>query len=585
MLTFSYYPNILTYTQVLLKCEDIAKHIYNNKLEFRHILAITKDSLFPATLIANYLDIKSVLPVIFNNRNKITFNPKVANNESTLVLLDNLTHDNEILLKRAIAKYPNCIYVILYAQDKFNYLRVKTLDLPTEIISNLELPWTIKDFYTLELEKENIRKQTLQSLDVIPKEELVTKVETKAKDFVVEGFQLSEEQRKAVLWIEKKRGLLTVLTGKAGTGKSTIIKSLLKRNKDWKICSTTGRSALLVGGVTVDKLFAYDRVENRCFSEECLNINLKEVKVIIVDEASMMGRNMFDYCYKECLRRKIDLILVGDWGQSPPVKDDWVFNSHWFLNDVHCISLKEVHRQTSKVFLDILNKVRQGFSDSSVSNFLTKRIDTLGLEDDSKLKIFGTNKKVDNFNETKVRNYSTKYQKQLFQLKTQVTIAEGVKVTREKVNDFRDNCGLANNELLCEGCRVLLTKNCSSAGFVNGDTGILLKNDFFFMKVLLDRTASIVIVQKLSVESKNALGKVEMTVSGFPIKPGYAFTAHKCQGLTIPKVWIDIEDIKQMHCHGLCYVALSRVKNPEDLYISSWDSKAILCDNIVKPYL
>lgn len=591
--------NILTYTQILVRCEDISNELYGSDYKFKNIIAINKGSLIPTTLISQYLNIRNISIIITGQKEKIISDPKFDNSKDTLIVLDYLNTKTRKVLDKIKTLYSEACYVILYREAGRKKEEKLSNNKIVSIKKDVKCSWNIlEDLYTRGKKAAEAYRLAKETIDNIPKEKLISTdaAAISEKDtfsepldplnsLSIEGYMLSNEQKKAIHWIEEKRGYLTMLTGKAGAGKSTIVKALLQRNKNWKICSTTGRSALLINGITVDKLFAYNREENNCFDAKMLDDNLKYTKAIIIDEASMMGKNMFEYCYKECLRRSISLILVGDWGQSPPIKDSWIFESTLFLEDVECIRLKEVYRQKSIEFLDVLNKVRKGKVDDKVNSFLFSRLDYNGINDDSKLKIFATNQRVANFNSQKVEECSRRLDNKIFKLYPQILIFKDAKVTQDKVDYIKKTCNFANGESLCVGCKVLLLRNNTKAGYVNGDTGILIRKEGSQLIVCLDRNGQAVIVTQMAHEVKNALREVELIIKGYPIKPGYAFTAHKCQGLTIPKVWIDMDDIRHMKCHGLCYVALSRVRKPEDLFLSSWNPKAVVCDDIVKSYL
>lgn len=408
------------------------------------------------------------------------------------------------------------------------------------------------------------------------------------KEFIgIEGFPLSKEQKQAINWLERKRGNLTLLTGKAGAGKSTVIKNLMHRNDDWSICSTTGKSAILIGGCTVDKFFCYDRDKNAVRNEYNLSANMRSCgKVIIIDEASMAGKKMFETCYGICLRYNKDLILVGDWGQASPVKDDWIFESNTFLEDVQVLKLKECHRQNDMDFLETLDKVRNGEIDEKVNQMLCSRITPTIPEDDSCVVIYATNAAVKAYNEEKVKALAEKSKQEIF------TLTSNIKVINSNVSEAvkkqaLENSMFANEELLCVGCKVLITRNDQSQDreYVNGDTGILINKKKGSYSILLDRTGHSVTLNKTSHEIKNAADEVEIVITGYPIKAGYAMTCHKVQGMTIPQIYVDMDSISRMYSHGLCYVAISRVRKLEDLHLSSWNPNAVVCDSITKNFL
>ena len=404
-------------------------------------------------------------------------------------------------------------------------------------------------------------------------------------------FELSKDQKKAIQIIESTHRNV-ILTGKAGAGKSTIINILRKRHPNWGCCSTTGKSALLINADTVDSFFKYDRIENKCFNEGMLLCNMNSCDdTIIIDEASMVGKKMLDFLLHKAAKFDKRLILVGDWAQTAPVKDDWFFP----IDDDEFLFLKltECHRQESGEFLECLDKLRNGIQDSQVNKLmLTRILPKIDDDDDSFLILFGTNKKAKEFNQRKVNH--------LLKLEIQNGTGNGkgfteqVKIltygnfyTETALENMKNNSPFANDITFAIGCKILLTYNNKSKGFVNGDTGILLdynKDDHFYT-VKLDRNEKIIEIEPMQVDVKNPKGQIIYTIFGYPMKLGYALTVHKSQGMTIPKVYVDIESMSWMHMHGIVYVALSRVRKIEDLFVSTWEPNIAVVDPVVLPYI
>ena len=105
------------------------------------------------------------------------------------------------------------------------------------------------------------------------------------------------------------------------------------------------------------------------------------------------------------------------------------------------------------------------------------------------------------------------------------------------------------------------------------------------MEVTLDRTESPIVVHRQTREVKSGADTVIHTVSGFPLRLGWACTIHKSQGMTVDKAWFDVASIRNMPetgRHGLAYVGLSRVRTLEGLLISEWVPEVVYCDPEVK---
>ena len=195
--------------------------------------------------------------------------------------------------------------------------------------------------------REKVRKQVSSDDDL---EELRRELE---------DITLSPEQQRA---LDKLAGIgsgVAVLTGEAGTGKTTVVK-FLKLARPVAVCAPTGVAAMNVGGPTVDSMFSYDRTTNETRSQKRLDLIMSIVpKVIIIDEASMIGSRMAAYLFKVAKTYGKILILVGDWAQASPVKDGWATESELVLG-AELIKLTEVHRQSDEAHLAALNDLRRG---------------------------------------------------------------------------------------------------------------------------------------------------------------------------------------------------------------------------------
>lgn len=147
------------------------------------------------------------------------------------------------------------------------------------------------------VQPENNENKTEESVTIKLDEEneIKEKVFNPKEEYEQDGYFLSKEQKAVINYIINKRSQLTVLIGKAGTGKSSIIKFLRNWNRKWPILATTGKAALLIGARTVDAFFSYSREKNIVMNFNALTANMAAAgNLIIIDEASMMGKAMFE---------------------------------------------------------------------------------------------------------------------------------------------------------------------------------------------------------------------------------------------------------------------------------------------------
>jgi len=441
--------------------------------------------------------------------------------------------------------------------------------------------------------------------------------------------ELSASQEAAVVKIMDGSWRALVLTGPAGSGKSTVVKYVMAQDpKRYTIASTTARSALLVGGCTVDSLFCMRRRDWSVWSEEVLEKQMAAAgRVIIIDEASMIGSGMAGVLRAAASRHNKRLLLVGDWAQASPVRDDWPFNTRLF-KEAEWAWLRENFRQGDGDFLSALNEVRRGEVSPPTAELLQTRV-TMDPPEHA-VRLYATNIAVD--------VYNTKRFEELVQRDTFIAVLPQTSAVNGSVKDFvAENLvkasPLADNTKIAIGCRVMVTYNINtlSGRVVNGDTGDVVDvlyrrpgtaGEIFSASGVIDE-ANVLRAAEMDPSNKahlaaHALGPVEVCVrldrtdaevyigritikvptnpqetsfvslTGYPLRLGYAYTVHKSQGMTIPKVHVDVWSLARFPKdgrHGLAYVALSRVRKLEDLTLSGWVGGAVCLDSDVERYV
>jgi ATP-dependent DNA helicase PIF1 len=430
----------------------------------------------------------------------------------------------------------------------------------------------------------------------------------------------SPDQKAALNKLTSTRATVTILTGYAGTGKSTVIREILKRIPS-AICATTGKAAINVGGCTVDAMFSYDRELDKTRDVVRLEKLMRETpRVIIIDEGSMIGAKMANYLHKVAKKYGKILIIVGDWGQVSPVKDTWSMATELILH-AEVVKLTECHRQNEVVYLDALNKVRRGEVDESVAEVFRSCVVDIPPQDDEFIRLYATNATADNYNLQRVSNNPDGHR--LFRLHTKYLdtrpdhIKEKYAIKESDIAREISSGRLAHNDVFRVGARVVFTMNdYSEEGeqrWVNGDAGLIVEakvaggariddtpehNPFevgskpaqspVSILVTMDRTGATVEVTAVTQEVKDPLGQPKFNLRGFPLSLGWAMTIHKAQGATVDKAWVDMKSITFMpgdSRHGLAYVALSRTRTLAGLKLSAWVPEAVFCAPEVKPFV
>jgi hypothetical protein len=404
------------------------------------------------------------------------------------------------------------------------------------------------------------------------------------------------------------------LTGKAGTGKTTFLRSLKGRtHKRMVVLAPTGVAAINAGGQTIHSFFqlpfgpilteraAGHKVDNpkfkQKFNKRKINI-IKSLDLVVIDEISMVRADVLD-AIDDVLRRYRDrfrpfgglqLLMIGDLQQlAPVVKDDeWAmlrnyYASMYFFNSkalretgMVSVELKHVYRQAEGVFLDILNEVRDNRLSQASYDLLLERYkpDFRPKDDEGYITLTTHNNAADRINE-----------KHLAGLKSKSRFFEA-KVSGE----FSEYSYPTDFELeLKVGAQVMFVKNDSSPEkrYFNGKIGVIKKFTDDEIVVECEGEDDIYagmetwenVKYSLDEQTKEIKEQVVGSFTQYPLRLAWAITIHKSQGLTFDKAIIDAA---AAFAHGQTYVALSRCRTLEGLVLSTKISpSAIICDREV----
>ena len=389
------------------------------------------------------------------------------------------------------------------------------------------------------------------------------------------------------------------LTGRAGTGKTTFLKRIKQLTpKRMVVLAPTGVAAINAGGMTVHSFFqlpfgpflpGYAQAEggkNKYkFSKRKIDI-IRTLDLLVIDEISMVRADLLD-AIDDVLRRYrgnqqpfggVQLLMIGDLHQlAPVVKDDewdllrdsyptmYFFGSNALRQtDYVVIELKQIYRQTSQHFIDILNRVRNNTADAAVFAELDKRYqpDFEPKDKDGYITLTTHNFQSNDINQSKLKKLKSKL----------------VKFEAEISGNFPEQMYPTEYQLeLKEGAQVMFVKNDPSPEkrFYNGKIGriVNIEDD----KVYVDCGGNEETIEVVPAEWQNASYKIDEqtkeitevvdgTFRQYPLKLAWAITIHKSQGLTFDRVIIDAA---QAFSHGQVYVALSRCRTLEGIVLSS----------------
>jgi hypothetical protein len=421
-------------------------------------------------------------------------------------------------------------------------------------------------------------------------------------------FQYTPMMTKALQFINST-GCHIFLTGKAGTGKTTFLKSLLLRtHKQAAIVAPTGIAALNAGGTTIHSqfllpfgMFIPDRsvaeppadganwyTETVLARRHPLNSVRKQVlrsiDLLIIDEVSMLRADLLDAIdYRlRAVRGNygqgfggVQLLLIGDLYQLPPVvkreeesRLNQYYNSAWFFESKGLqrdgfayIELDKIFRQSDQDFIHVLNNLRVNLITAEDLAFLNKYYHSPEEIQSIREVITLTthNNKADALN-----------MKALQELESPSHF-----FTAFVEADFPDSMFPVLHRLeLKEGAQIMFTRNDSEEGaYYNGKLATVTNISGDNITVTMAGSGLLYTLKKSRWENKKytvnpATKELEEDVVGayeqYPVKLAWAITVHKSQGLTFDKAIIDVG---QAFADGQVYVALSRLRSIDGLIL------------------
>lgn len=396
-----------------------------------------------------------------------------------------------------------------------------------------------------------------------------------------------------------------IVQGKAGSGKSTLINSIVQKilaefNSEYvRVCAPTGAAALNIHGNTIHSEFclpldAGNTNPLQGMKDKTFQSKFKKLKFIIIDEMSMIGaKRLYQlHCRLQEINPKsvepfggIFIYFFGDFRQLPPVKDVPLYLTSSsqpnamkglkiFQDIKNRIELKSSFRQAEdKRFAELVDRLGFGCISGEDYNLLWSR--NYDLLSPTELREFDTAVYLCAVNE-RVKSANEKHLEKLNE-----PIAEIIAINKPDCilkPSEEEAGGLLPCIYLSIGCRVMLIKNLwTQAGLVNGalgtvtaivyDEGVLPPDLPLYILVKFDKyygecfhNDSVPIVPESVSWSRN---NVTYCRKQYPLVLNYASSIHKAQGLEIPKVIIDIGS-SDFSC-GLSYVAITRARKLTDI--------------------
>lgn len=375
------------------------------------------------------------------------------------------------------------------------------------------------------------------------------------------------------------------LTGRAGTGKTTLLRQLIFNSLDKAIVlAPTGLAAVNVGGQTIHSFFNFPpRLLDAGDARKIRNQRVvKAIETMVIDEVSMVRADMMQ-AIDNTLRLNrasrqpfggVRMILSGDLHQLPPVVEGEVehilqesYGGPWFFKapgfqaaQFRLAALKRIFRQEDEGFIRILNGLRNGRLAPDDIALLRTRVSPRSPAEASTTHVVLT------------PNNAAAWRINQMRLAELAGPARTYTATLE--GNFEAKAFPTEEVLeLKVGARVMMIRNDPSGRWVNGSLGVVqgLGESEVYVTIAgethrVSQQAWEKFRYDFDATSKSVSRSVVGSFKQLPLRLAYAATIHKSQGMTLDKVYIDFD--RGMFAHGQAYVAFSRCRSLEGLELS-----------------
>lgn len=393
-------------------------------------------------------------------------------------------------------------------------------------------------------------------------------------------------------------GKSVFLTGEPGAGKTYTLNKFISQartlNRRVAITASTGIAASHIDGQTIHSWSALgirdpesivkDHELDKMGWKPYIADKYRRCDILIIDEISMLHDYYLDMVERACrmIRQNeqpfggLQVILVGDLFQLPPVSRDGLKHyAHeseaWKKADLEVCYLTEQHRQgADDQLLDILREMRSGDISDEHVELLNTRVQK--TEDDSVTRLYTHNEDVDALNHRRLVTLDNR----------QRTFRMNWSGDKYRVSAMKRGILTPETLYLSEGAEVMFVANNFEEGYVNGTRGRVVGFGSSGDPLVETQDGARIYVEEHTWRAYDEQGQIEIaSVTQYPLRLAWAVTIHKSQGMSLDEAEIDLS---RAFAPGMGYVALSRVRSLEGLYLVGLGDGAFAMDEDIRKF-
>lgn len=381
-------------------------------------------------------------------------------------------------------------------------------------------------------------------------------------------------------------GESALVTGAAGTGKTFLLNRFIRLAKADKkhvsVTATTGLAATHLGGTTIHSwsgIGIHDSISTN-FADHISKGRreiIEKTDILVIDEISMLHDYRLDMVDEVCrLVREddrpfggIQIIMCGDFFQLPPInrgdsrQGGFVVNSEvWRELNPTIIYLETQHRQDDESLINILTALREGDIRRNHAELLLERVDVDAPDSSDLTELHTVNIDVDSINAGRLSELHG----------DELEYHQATTGSQNYVENLQRSVLAPDVLVLKQGALVMAVKNDPSRRYANGSIGKVI--DFepgTEYPVVEYRNGKSVTMMPDTWELRDG-DKKRASISQIPLRLAWAITVHKSQGMTLDAARIDL---RKAFVEGMGYVALSRVKNLSNMYLTGINQMAL----------